>query len=62
MKAVNIITTKTITTRTSILRVLLESAVCVGCVFDDADGVSVTCEMPTEEGTEDCINGLGGTC
>lgn len=62
MKAVNIITTKTITTRTSILRVLLESAVCVGCVSDDADGVSVTCEMPSEEGTEDCINGLGGTC
>jgi hypothetical protein len=62
MKAVNITTIKTITTRTNILRVPLESAVCIGCVFDDVDGVSVICEIPTEAEAEDCINGLGGTC
>ena len=62
MKAINITTIKTITTRTSILRVPLESAVCVDCVFDDAVGISVTCEIPADAGAEDCIKGLGGTC
>ncbi len=56
MRAINITTIKTITTRTSILRVPLKSAVCVGCVLDGAD------EIPTEVGAEDCMNGLGGAC
>ena len=62
MKAVNIITIKTITTKTNILRGPLIPADRVGCVFDGVDDIPVICEIPTEAGAEDCINGLGGTC
>jgi hypothetical protein len=53
---------KTITTRKSILRISLRSEVFVGCAFDAAGGACVICEVPTEVGAEECINGLGGAC
>jgi len=56
MRAINTTTSKTITTRTSILRVPLKSAVRVGCACDGAG------EIPTEVGAEDCMNDLGGVC
>src|SRR5258708_24779836 len=56
MRAISTNTIKTITTRTSILRVPLKSAVRVGCTCDGAG------EIPTEVGAEDCMNDLGGVC
>ena len=55
-RATNTTTIKTITTKTSSLRVPLKSAVCVGCARDGAG------EIPTGAGAGDCMNDLGGVC
>ena len=52
---------KTITRKVIILRVSPRSAIFVGCIFDAGDGAFVACGMPAGVGTEDCINGFGGT-